>query len=75
MDGQEKLDYETIKAAVAGEKGHRKVALAHSCGLHRRAFHGGDWAAGRQSEKADEDKAAHFLKLLEALPSFPLEQE
>ena len=39
MDGQEKLlDYETIKAAVAGEK----------------------WA---------------IEKVLEALPSFPLEQE
>ena len=50
MDGQEKLlDYETIKAAVAGEKWATEKVL---CGLHRRAFHGGDQAAGRQSEKS-----------------------
>lgn len=53
MDGQEKLlDYETIKAAVAGEKWATEKVLAPLCGLHRRAFHGGDQAAGRQSEKS-----------------------
>ena len=35
MDGQEKLlDYETIKAAVAGEKWATEKVLAHYCLLY-----------------------------------------
>ena len=59
MDGQEKLlDYETIKAAVAGEKWATEKVLAH------------------YADYIDELMRQHIsLKLLEALPSFPLEQE
>ncbi len=53
MDGQEKLlDYETIKAAVAGEKWATEKVLAHYADYIDEAFHGGDQAAGRQSEKS-----------------------
>lgn len=49
MDGQEKLlDYETIKAAVAGEKWATEKVLAHYADY----IDGGDQATGRQSEKS-----------------------
>ena len=53
MDGQEKLlDYETIKAAVAGEKWATEKVLAHYADYIDELSHGGDQAAGRQSEKS-----------------------
>ncbi|MFR4731190.1 MAG: helix-turn-helix domain-containing protein [Blautia massiliensis (ex Durand et al. 2017)] len=78
MDGQEKLlDYETIKAAVAGEKWATEKVLAHYADYIDELSTVETQAAGRQSEKViDEDMRQHIsLKLLEALPSFPLEQE
>ena len=70
MDGQEKLlDYETIKAAVAGEKWATEKVLAHYAVEIRQP-------GGKVKKVIDEDMRQHIsLKLLEALPSFPLEQE
>ena len=63
MDGQEKLlDYETIKAAVAGEKWATEKVIEH-------------YAPFIDGLAMDEDMKQHLiLKLLEELPNFPLEQ-
>ena len=63
MDGQEKLlDYETIKAAVAGEKWATEKVIEH-------------YAPFIDGLVVDEDMKQHLiLKLLEELPNFPLEQ-
>jgi hypothetical protein len=78
MDGQEKLlDYETIKAAVAGEKWATEKVLAHyadyidelsTVEYSQIWYHGKNQSDGGIRMDGQE-------KLLEALPSFPLEQE
>lgn len=72
MDGQEKLlDYETIKAAVAGEKWATEKVLAHYADyideLSTVEIRQPD---GKVKKVIDEDMRQHIsLKLLEALPS------
>ncbi len=63
MDGQEKLlDYETIKAAVAGEKWAKQKVIEH-------------YTPMIDELAVDEDMKQHLiLKLLEELPSFPMGQ-
>ena len=63
MEGQEKLlDYETIKAAVAGEKWAKQKVIEH-------------YTPMIDELAVDEDMKQHFiLKLLEELPNFPMGQ-
>ena len=63
MDGQEKLlDYETIKAAVAGEKWATEKGIEH-------------YTPMIDELTVDEDMRQHLiLKLLEELPHFPMGQ-
>ena len=63
MDGQEKLlDYETIKAAVAGELWAKQKVIEHYTPII-------------DELAVDEDMKQHLiLKLLEELPNFPMGQ-
>lgn len=77
MDGQEKLlDYETIKAAAAGEKWATEKVLAHYADyIDELSTVEIRQPGGKVKKVIDEDMRQHIsLKLLEALPSFPLEQ-
>ena len=74
MDGQEKLlDYETIKAAVAGEKWATEKVLAHYADyIDELSTVEIRQPGGKVKKVIDEDMRQHIsLKLLEALPSFP----
>ena len=52
MNGQENLlDYETIRAATAGEKWATEKVLAHYADYIDELFHGKDHTARRQREK------------------------
>jgi len=78
MDGQEKLlDYETIKAAVAGEKWATEKVLAHYADyINELSTVEIRQANGKKKKVIDEDIRQRIsLKLLEALPSFPLEHK
>ena len=56
------LDYETIKAATAGEKWAQEKVIAH-------------YGPMIDELAVDEDMKQHLImKLLEALPNFPMEQ-
>ena len=75
MDGQEKLlDYETIKAAVAGEKWATEKVLAHYADyIDELSTVEIRQPGGKVKKVIDEDMRQHIsLKLLEALPSFRL---
>jgi hypothetical protein len=63
MDGQEKLlDYETIKAAVAGELWAKQKVIEH-------------YTPMIDELAVDEDMKQHLiLKLLEELSNFPMGQ-
>ena len=77
MDGQEKLlDYETIKAAVAGERWATEKVLAHYADyINALSTVELRQANGKKKKVIDEDIRQRIsLKLLEALPSFQLEQ-
>ncbi len=77
MDGQENLlDYETIKAAVAGEKWAIEKVLAHYADyINELSTVEIRQPGGKVKKVIDEDMRQRIsLKLLEALPSFPLEQ-
>ena len=77
MDGQEKLlDYETIKAAVASERWATEKVLAHYADyINELSTVEIRQANGKKKKVIDEDIRQRIsLKLLEALPSFPLEQ-
>ena len=77
MDGQEKLlDYETIKAAVAGERWATEKVLAHYADyINELSTVEIRQANGKKKKVIDEDIRQRIsLKLLEALPGFPLEQ-
>ena len=78
MDGQEKLlDYETIKAAVAGEKWATEKVLVHYADyIDELSTVKIKQQDGSVKKVIDQDMRQHIsMKLLEALPSFPLEQE
>lgn len=77
MDGQEKLlGYETIKAAVVGERWATEKVLAHYADyINELSTVEIRQANGKKKKVIDEDIRQRIsLKLLEALPSFPLEQ-
>ena len=77
MDGQENLlDYETIKAAVAGERWATEKVLAHYADyINELSTVEIRQANGKKKKVIDEDIRQRIsLKLLEALPSFQLEQ-
>lgn len=78
MDGQEKLlDYETITVAVAGEKWATEKVLAHyaEC-INELSTVEIRQPGGKVKKVIDEDMRQRIsLKLLEALPSFPLGEE
>ena len=73
MTNQKMPDYETIRAAVAGEKwAVAKVVECYQEEINRQAT-----VRKRQPEKEviDEDMRQHITKkLIEALPTFPLEK-
>ena len=78
MDGQEKLlDYETIKAAVAGEKWATEKVLAHYADyIDELSMVEIRQPGGKVEKVIDEDMQQHIsLKLLEALPSFGICRE
>lgn len=78
MDGQEKLlDYETIKAAVAGEKWATEKVLAHYADyIDELSMVKIKQPDGSVKKVIDQDMRQHIsMKLLEALPSFQMEQE
>ena len=78
MDGQEKLlDYETIKAAVAGERWATEKVLAHYADyINELSTVEIRQANGKKKKVIDEDIRQRIsLKLLEALPSFQMGQE
>lgn len=77
MDDKEKLlDYETIKAAVAGERWATEKVLAHYANyINELSTVEIRQANGKKKKVINEDIRQRIsLKLLEALPSFPLEQ-
>ena len=71
---QEMPDYETIRAAVAGEKwALEKVLACYGDEINRLAM-----VKKRQpdgSVKEDDLRQTLILKLLEAIPQFPIEKE
>lgn len=78
MDGQENLlDYETIKAAVAGEKWATEKVLAHYADyIDELSTMEVRQPGGKVKKVIDEDMRQRIsMKLLEVLPSFPLKQE
>ena len=78
MDGQENLlDYETIKAAVAGEKWAMEKVLAHYADyIDELSTVEIRKPGGKVKKVIDEDMRQRIsMKLLETLPSFPLKQE
>ena len=77
MDGQENLlDYETIKAAVAGEKWATEKVLAHYADyINELSTVEIRQPGGKVKKVIDQDMRQRIsLKLLEALPGFPMEQ-
>lgn len=78
MNGQENLlDYETIRAATAGEKWATEKVLAHYADyideLSKVKIKQPD---GSVKKVIDQDMRQHIsMKLLEALPSFQMGQE
>lgn len=78
MDGQENLlDYETIKAAVAGEKWATEKVLAHYADyIDELSTVEVRQPGGKVKKVIDKDMRQRIsLKLLEALPSFPMGQK
>lgn len=78
MDGQENLlDYETIKAAVASEKWATEKVLAHYADyIDELSTVEIRQPGGKGKKVIDKDLRQRIsMKLLEALPSFPLKQE
>lgn len=73
---QEMPDYETIRAAVAGEKwALEKVLACYGDEINRLARIKKRQPDGSVKEEIDEDlRQTLILKLLEAIPQFPLEE-
>ena len=76
MTGQKMPDYETICAAVTGEKwALEKVLDCYGDEINRRAMVKKRHPDGSIKEEIDEDlRQTLILKLLEAIPQFPLEE-
>lgn len=73
---QEMPDYEAIRAAVAGEKwALEKVLDCYGDEINRLAMVKKRQPDGTTKEEIDEDlRQTLILKLLEAIPQFPLEE-
>lgn len=71
---QEMPDYETIRAAVAGEKwALEKVLACYGDEINRLAMVKKRQPDGTVKEVIDEDMRQHITtKLIQALPTFPL---
>ena len=76
MTNQKMPDYETIRAAVAGEKwAVAKVVECYQEEINRQATVRKCQPDGTIKEVIDEDMRQHItMKLIEALPTFPLEE-
>lgn len=76
MANQKMPDYETIRAAVAGEKwAVAKVVECYQEEINRQATVRKRQPYGTVKEVIDEDMRQHItMKLIEALPTFPLEE-
>lgn len=74
---QEMPDYETIRAAVAGEKwALEKVLACYGDEINRLAMVKKRQPDGSVKEEIDDDlRQTLILKLLEAIPQFPIEKE
>lgn len=74
---QEMPDYETIRAAVAGEKwALKKVLDCYGDEINRLAMVKKRQPDGSVKEEIDEDlRQTLIMKLLEAIPQFPMEKE
>lgn len=73
---QEMPDYETIRATVAGEKwALKKVLDCYGDEINRLATIKKRQPDGTVKEEIDEDmRQTLIIKLLEAIPQFPLEE-
>ena len=76
MANQKMPDYETIRAAVAGEKwAAAKVVECYQDEINKQATVRKRQPDGTVKEVIDEDMRQHItMKLIEALPTFPLEE-
>ena len=76
MANQKMPDYETIRAAVAGEKwAVAKVVECYQDGINKQATVRKRQPDGTVKEVIDEDMRQHItMKLIEALPQFSLEE-
>ena len=74
---QDTPDYETIRAAVAGEKwALGKVLDCYGDKINRLAMVKKRQPDGSVKEEIDEDlRQTLIMKLLEAIPQFPIEKE
>ena len=74
---QEMPDYETIRAAVAGEKwALEKVLACYGDEINRLAMVKKRQPDGSVKEDIDEDlRQTLIMKWLEAIPQFPMEKE
>lgn len=74
---QETPNYETIRAAVAGEKwALEKVLDCYGDEINRLAMVKKRQPDGSEKEEIDEDlRQTLIMKLLEAIPQFPIEKE
>ena len=74
---QEMPDYETIRAAVAGEEwALEKVLACYGDEINRLAMVKKRQPDGTIKEEIDEDlRQTLIMKLLEAIPQFPMEKE
>lgn len=76
MDEQNMPEYETIRAAVAGEKwAVEKVLECYAKEIDQLATVERRQPDGSMKQEIDEDmRQALALKLIEAIPQFPLEK-
>ena len=76
MENQKMPEYETIRAAVAGEKwAVEKVVECYKDEIDRLSTVRKRQPDGTVKEVIDEDMRQHItMKLIEALPQFPLEE-
>lgn len=76
MENQKMPEYETIRAAVAGEKwAVEKVLMCYKDEIDRQATVKKRQPDGTFKLEIDEDMRQYItMKLIEALPQFPLEE-
>ena len=76
MENQKMPEYETIRAAVAGEKwAVEKVLMCYKGEIDRQATVKKRQPDGTFKMEIDEDMRQYItMKLIEALPQFPLEE-